>query len=134
MGYSLLHAFGAALDHPGLLMLCVIGDGEAETGALATSWHCNKLINPARDGAVLPVLQLNQYQIANPTLLARISDDEVLNLLAGYGYAPHVVSGEDPASVHQALAATLDVCVKEIADIHHRAMSKVMSRGRRGRC
>ena len=121
LGYSLLHAYGAALDHPDLLVLCVVGDGEAETGALATSWHCNKFINPARDGAVLPVLHLNQYKIANPTLLARISEEELLNLLRGYGYAPHIVSGDDPASVHQAMAATLETCVKEISEIHHRA-------------
>ena len=121
LGYSLLHAYGAALDHPDLLVLCVVGDGEAETGALATSWHCNKFINPARDGAVLPVLHLNQYKIANPTLLARISEEELLNLLRGYGYAPHIVSGDDPASVHQAMAGTLETCVKQIGEIHHRA-------------
>jgi xylulose-5-phosphate/fructose-6-phosphate phosphoketolase len=121
LGYSLLHAFGAALDHPGLQVLCMIGDGEAETGALAASWHCNKFINPARDGAVLPVLHLNQYKIANPTLLARVSDQEVLHLLRGYGYAPRVVSGDDPAAVHQAMAAALEACVQQIAEIQHRA-------------
>jgi xylulose-5-phosphate/fructose-6-phosphate phosphoketolase len=121
LGYSLLHAYGAALDHPGLLVLCMVGDGEAETGALATSWHCNKFLNPARDGAVLPVLHLNQYKIANPTLLARISDEELLSLLRGYGYTPHVVSGTDPASVHQVMAATLETCVNQIAEIHRRA-------------
>jgi xylulose-5-phosphate/fructose-6-phosphate phosphoketolase len=121
LGYSLLHAYGAALDHPGLLVLCVIGDGEAETGPLATSWHGNKFINPARDGAVLPVLHLNQYKIANPTLLARIPDDELLSLLRGYGYAPHVVSGDDPAPLHQAMAAALQACVEQIGEIHRTA-------------
>jgi xylulose-5-phosphate/fructose-6-phosphate phosphoketolase len=121
LGYSLLHAYGAALDHPSLLVLCVVGDGEAETGPLATSWHCNKFLNPARDGAVLPVLHLNQYKIANPTLLARIPRDELLSLLRGYGYAPRVVSGDDPAAVHQSLAAVLESCVEEIGEIHHRA-------------
>jgi xylulose-5-phosphate/fructose-6-phosphate phosphoketolase len=121
LGYSLLHAYGAALDHPGLLVLCMIGDGEAETGALATSWHCNKFINPARDGAVLPVLHLNQYKIANPTLLARIPQEQLLDLLRGYGYEPHLVTGDDPAFVHQAMAAALDTCADRIAEIQHRA-------------
>jgi xylulose-5-phosphate/fructose-6-phosphate phosphoketolase len=121
LGYSLLHAYGAALDHPGLLVLCMIGDGEAETGALATSWHCNKFINPARDGAVLPVLHLNQYKIANPTLLARIPREQLLDLLRGYGYEPHLVTGDDPAFVHQAMAAALDTCADRIAEIQHRA-------------
>ena len=124
LGYSLLHAYGAALDHPDLLVLCVIGDGEAETGPLATSWHCGKFINPARDGAVLPVLHLNQYKIANPTLLARIPEDELLNLLRGYGYAPYVVSGDDPALVHQAMAAALETCVSRIAEIHRTARTQ----------
>jgi len=124
LGYSLLHGYGAALDHPDLLVLCVIGDGEAETGPLATSWHCDKFINPARDGAVLPVLHLNQYKIANPTLLARIPEDELLSLLRGYGYAPHVVSGDDPASVHQAMAAALETCVSRIAEIHRTARTQ----------
>jgi xylulose-5-phosphate/fructose-6-phosphate phosphoketolase len=121
LGYSLLHAYGAALDHPDLLVLCVVGDGEAETGAMATSWHCNKFLNPARDGAVLPVLHLNEYKIANPTLLARISDDELAHLMRGYGYEPRVVSGDDPAPVHQALAAAMDGCVQRIAEIQHLA-------------
>jgi xylulose-5-phosphate/fructose-6-phosphate phosphoketolase len=121
LGYSLLHAYGAVLDHPDLLVICVIGDGEAETGPLATSWHCNKFINPARDGAVLPVLALNQYKIANPTMLARITDDELHSLLTGYGYAPHLVSGDDPASVHQQMAEALGACVDEIAAVQHRA-------------
>jgi xylulose-5-phosphate/fructose-6-phosphate phosphoketolase len=121
LGYSLLHAFGAALDHPGLLVLCMVGDGEAETGALATSWHCNAFINPARDGAVLPVLHLNQYKIANPTLLARIPEEQLLNLMHGYGYEPHVVSGDDPAFVHQAMTAALEACVDRISEIQDQA-------------
>jgi len=121
LGYSLLHAYGAALDHPGLLVLCVVGDGEAETGALATSWHCNKFINPARDGAVLPVLHLNQYKIANPTLLARIPQERLLDLLRGYGYDPHVVSGDDPAVVHQTMATVLETCVNRIGEIQRQA-------------
>jgi len=131
LGYSLLHAYGAALDHPSLLVLCVVGDGEAETGALATSWHCNKFLNPARDGAVLPVLHLNQYKIANPTLLARISHDELLSLLQGYGYAPHMVSGDDPAAVHQSLAAVLETLAatsilrQELPDLHVRVINVV---------
>ena len=128
LGYSLLHAYGAALDHPDLLVLCVIGDGEAETGAMAASWHCNKFLNPARDGAVLPVLHLNEYKIANPTLLARVSDGELDSLLRGYGYTPHVVSGDDPAPVHQALAAALETCVEQIAEIQHRARAGDESR------
>ncbi len=114
LGYSLLHAYGAALDNPDLLVLCVVGDGEAETGPLATSWHANKFLNPARDGAVLPVLHLNQYKIANPTVLARIPEDELVSLLRGYGYAPEVVAGDDPAEVHQAVAAALERCVDRI--------------------
>ena len=121
LGYSLLHAFGAALDHPNLLVLCMVGDGEAETGALATSWHCNKFINPARDGAVLPVLHLNQYKIANPTLLARIPEQQLISLLQGYGYDPHLVSGDDPASVHQATAAALEECLARIGEIQNKA-------------
>jgi xylulose-5-phosphate/fructose-6-phosphate phosphoketolase len=117
LGYSLLHAYGAAFDNPDLVVFCVVGDGEAETGPLATSWHGNKFLNPARDGAVLPVLHLNQYKIANPTLLARIPEQELLDLLRGYGYQPHVVAGDDPAAVHQAMAATLERCLDGIAEI-----------------
>jgi xylulose-5-phosphate/fructose-6-phosphate phosphoketolase len=130
LGYSLLHAFGAVLDRPDLLAVCVVGDGEAETGALATSWHCNKFINPGRDGAVLPVLHLNQYKIANPTLLARITADELASLLTGYGYAPEFVAGDDPSTVHQQLAAALDSCVDRIADIQHRALQDRADRSR----
>ena len=101
LGYSLVHAYGAAFDNPDLIVACVIGDGEAETGALATSWHSNKFLNPARDGAVLPILHLNGFKIANPTVLARISRQELTELLRGYGYDPHFVEGDDPALVHQ---------------------------------
>jgi xylulose-5-phosphate/fructose-6-phosphate phosphoketolase len=121
LGYSLLHAYGAALDNPDLTVFCVVGDGEAETGPLATSWHANKFLNPARDGAVLPILALNQYKIANPTILARIPEPELLELMRGYGYDPHVVSGDDPAAVHQAMAATLDSCLDQIAAAQHAA-------------
>jgi xylulose-5-phosphate/fructose-6-phosphate phosphoketolase len=121
LGYSLLHAYGAALDNADLTVFCVIGDGEAETGPLATSWHANKFLNPARDGAVLPILALNQYKIANPAVLARIPEAELLELLRGYGYAPHVVSGDEPATVHQALAATFDSCLERIAEIRDAA-------------
>ncbi|MGX1804096.1 phosphoketolase family protein [Nocardia sp. NPDC055321] len=115
LGYSLLHAFGAALDNPDLTVFCVIGDGEAETGPLAGSWHANKFLSPARDGAVLPILALNEYKIANPTILARIPRDELESLLRGYGYDPHFVSGSDPGAVHQAMAAALDASLDAIA-------------------
>jgi xylulose-5-phosphate/fructose-6-phosphate phosphoketolase len=121
LGYSLAHAYGAAFDNPDLLVCCVVGDGEAETGALATSWHSNKFLNPARDGAVLPVLHLNGYKIANPTVLARIPQIELRALLEGYGYAPRFVEGHEPATMHQLMAATLDEVTAEIAEIQHRA-------------
>src|SRR3954465_8790868 len=114
LGYSLMHAYGAAFDNRELFVCCVIGDGEAETGPLATSWHSNKFLNPARDGAVLPILHLNGYKIANPTVLARITEDELLQLLRGYGYEPLVVQGDDPLIVHQALAAALDIALAAI--------------------
>jgi xylulose-5-phosphate/fructose-6-phosphate phosphoketolase len=117
LGYSLLHAYGAVLDNPDLLALCVVGDGEAETGPLAASWHSNKFLNPAQDGAVLPVLHLNGYKIANPTVLARISRDELAALLEGYGYAPRFVAGSEPEAMHQLMAATLDAVLDEIASI-----------------
>ena len=117
LGYSLAHAYGAALDNPGLLVACVIGDGEAETGALATSWHSNKFVDPRRDGTVLPILHLNGYKIANPTVLARIPESELLELLRGYGHRPYVVAGDDPAEVHQVMAATLDAVLDEIAEL-----------------
>jgi xylulose-5-phosphate/fructose-6-phosphate phosphoketolase len=121
LGYSLAHAYGAALDNPGLVVACVIGDGEAETGPLAASWHLNKLLDPVGDGAVLPILHLNGYKIANPTILARIGDDELAALLTGYGYTPYLVEGDDPHLVHQQLASTMDSVVDEIAAIQHRA-------------
>jgi xylulose-5-phosphate/fructose-6-phosphate phosphoketolase len=121
LGYSLSHAFGAAFDNPELLVACVIGDGEAETGPLATGWHGNRFLNPASDGAVLPILHLNGYKIANPTLLARIAPEELNELLRGYGYDPRVVEGEEPAAMHQLMAATLDAAVTRIRDIKQRA-------------
>jgi xylulose-5-phosphate/fructose-6-phosphate phosphoketolase len=117
LGYSLAHAFGAAFDNPGLLVACVVGDGEAETGPLAASWHANKFLHPQRDGAVLPILHLNGYKIANPTVLARISEGELVSLLEGYGYRPVIVSGSDPEAVHGDLAAALDDALDQIAEI-----------------
>ena len=121
LGYSLAHAYGAVFDNPGLIAACVIGDGEAETGPLAGSWHSNKFLNPATDGAVLPILHLNGYKIANPTVLARIPDGELTALLEGYGYRVHMVAGDDPRAVHRQLAATLDQVVAEIQAIQQRA-------------
>jgi xylulose-5-phosphate/fructose-6-phosphate phosphoketolase len=121
LGYSLAHAYGAAYDNPDLIVACVIGDGEAETGPLAASWHSSKFLNPATDGAVLPILHLNGYKIANPTVLARIPHEELTALLHGYGYAVHTVAGDDPALVHQQLAATMDTVVGEIRAIWRRA-------------
>ncbi|QVQ51990.1 phosphoketolase family protein [Spiractinospora alimapuensis] len=119
LGYSLTHAYGAAFDNPDLVVACVVGDGEAETGPLAASWHSNKFLNPRRDGAVLPILHLNGYKIANPTVLARIPEDELLSLLSGCGYRPLVVAGDEPQAVHQALAAALDSALDTIAEIQH---------------
>ena len=121
LGYALAHAFGAVLDNPGLVAACVIGDGEAETGALATSWHSNKLLDPVVDGAVLPILHLNGYKIANPTVLARIPESELRSLVEGYGYAMHLVSGDDPADVHRQMAATLDTVLDDIDGIQRAA-------------
>ncbi|SCE72980.1 xylulose-5-phosphate/fructose-6-phosphate phosphoketolase [Micromonospora coriariae] len=123
LGYALSHAYGAAFDHPDLLVACVIGDGEAETGPLAGSWLSNVFLNPARDGAVLPILHLNGYKIANPTVLARIPEADLLGILRGSGYEPYVVAGDDPAQVHRILAATLDRALNEIAAIQRRARS-----------
>jgi xylulose-5-phosphate/fructose-6-phosphate phosphoketolase len=123
LGYSLAHAYGAAFDNPDLLVCCVIGDGEAETGPLAASWHSNKFLDPARDGAVLPILHLNGYKIANPTVLARIPREELASLLEGYGHHPYFVEGDDPEEMHQAMAATLDRVLDEIAGIQRRARS-----------
>jgi xylulose-5-phosphate/fructose-6-phosphate phosphoketolase len=121
LGYSLAHAYGAAFDNPDLLVTCVVGDGEAETGALAASWHSNKFLNPVHDGAVLPILHLNGYKIANPTLLARIGAEELEELFRGYGYHPYLVQGTDPEEVHQLLAGTLDRIVEEIRGIQAEA-------------
>jgi xylulose-5-phosphate/fructose-6-phosphate phosphoketolase len=121
LGYSLAHAHGAAFDNPDLLVCCVVGDGEAETGPLATSWHGNKFLNPARDGVVLPVLHLNGYKIANPTVLARIPEAELLAMLEGCGYRPHVVAGDDPAQMHQQMAAALDRVLDEVGAIQRQA-------------
>ena len=117
LGYSLVHAYGAVFDNPDLIAACVIGDGEAETGPLAASWHSNKFLNPVRDGTVLPILHLNGYKIANPTVLARIGNDELRDLMTGYGYKPHFVEGDDPETMHQLMAATLDTVFDEIAAI-----------------
>jgi xylulose-5-phosphate/fructose-6-phosphate phosphoketolase len=121
LGYSLVHAYGAAFDNPDLLACCVVGDGEAETGPLAASWHSNKFLNPARDGAVLPILHLNGYKIANPTILARIPESELRALLEGYGYAPRFVAGSEPEAMHQLMAAALDEVMAELRAIWRRA-------------
>lgn len=128
LGYALLHAYGAAFDNPDLLVCCVVGDGEAETGALATSWHSNKFLNPARDGAVLPILHLNGYKIANPTILARLDQEELEALFVGYGYKPYFVEGDDPETVHQLLAGTLDTIVAEIQSIQQDARTNGFSK------
>src|SRR5205807_1732813 len=117
LGYALVHAYGAVFDNPDLLACCVVGDGEAETGPLATSWHGNKFLNPARDGAVLPILHLNGYKIASSAVLARISRDELDALFRGYGYKPYLVEGDDPARMHQLMAATLDEILRQIKQI-----------------
>ncbi len=127
LGYSLSHAYGAAFDNPDLLVACVVGDGEAESGPLAASWHSNKFLNPVTDGAVLPILHLNGYKIANPTVLARIPEDELRELLGGYGHKVHFVSGDDPMTVHQQFAATLDSVLDEITDIQRTARSEGFS-------
>ncbi|MFI9561133.1 phosphoketolase [Nonomuraea endophytica] len=115
LGYSLAHAYGAAFDNPGLVVACIVGDGEAETGPLAASWHSNKFLDPTRDGVVLPILHLNGYKIANPAVLARIPEQDLLKLMEGYGYHPHLVSGDDPATMHALMADTLDAVFEEIA-------------------
>jgi len=117
LGYSLAHAYGAALDNPDLTVFCVVGDGEAETGPLAASWHSNKFLNPARDGVVVPILHLNEYKIANPTVLARIPKPELTSLLEGYGHTPYFVEGDDPEEMHQLMSGTLDEVMDEIRRI-----------------
>jgi xylulose-5-phosphate/fructose-6-phosphate phosphoketolase len=128
LGYALSHAYGAAFDNPDLIVACVIGDGEAETGPLATSWHSNKFLNPATDGAVLPILHLNGYKIANPTVLARIPHEELDALLRGYGYAPHFVEGDDPKLMHELMAATLETVLNDIRRIQEDARSSGFAR------
>jgi len=124
LGYAVSHAFGAVFDNPDLIAACVVGDGEAETGPLAASWHSNKFLNPVHDGAVLPILHLNGYKIANPTLLARISHDELENLFIGYGYKPYFVEGSDPGKMHPLMAETLDTAIHEIKEIQKKARTK----------
>jgi xylulose-5-phosphate/fructose-6-phosphate phosphoketolase len=134
LGYALVHAYGAAFDNPNLTIFCVVGDGEAETGPLAASWHSNKFLNPRRDGAVLPVLHLNGYKIANPTVLARIPEQELRELLEGYGHEPIFVSGDDPEAVHQQMAAALDMALDQIAALQNAARAQAArSRGERSR-
>jgi xylulose-5-phosphate/fructose-6-phosphate phosphoketolase len=123
LGYSISHAYGAVFDNPDLIVTCVVGDGEAETGPMAAAWHSNKFLNPQRDGAVLPILHLNGYKIANPTVLARISEDELNKLFIGYGYQPYLVEGNDPKFVHQVMAATLDKALGDIQAIQIEARS-----------
>jgi xylulose-5-phosphate/fructose-6-phosphate phosphoketolase len=130
LGYSLAHAYGAALDNPGLVVACVIGDGEAETGPLAASWHANKFLNPRTDGAVLPILHLNGYKIANPTVLARISREELEALLVGYGYRPHFVEGDDPAVMHPLMASTLEAVLQDIRGIQRAARGEPRGDGK----
>src|SRR5574340_1361506 len=124
LGYALAHAYGAVFDNPGLLACCVVGDGEAETGPLAASWHSNKFLNPARDGAVLPILHLNGYKIAGPTVLARISREELRDLFIGYGYKPYFVEGDEPMVMHRQMADTLEKVMDEINEIQERARKK----------
>ncbi|WP_412520238.1 phosphoketolase family protein [Actinomadura madurae] len=131
LGYSLAHAYGAAFDNPGLVVACIVGDGEAETGPLAASWHSNKFLDPVKDGAVLPILHLNGYKIANPTVLARIPEEELVQLLDGYGYRPFLVSGDEPASMHRKMAAALGQALDEIAEIQHGARTGRASERRR---
>src|ERR1700710_1426345 len=119
LGYSLSHSFGAVFDNPGLIVACVVGDGEAETGPLATAWHSNKFLDPVNDGAVLPILHLNGYKIANPAVLARITRVELEQLLRGYGWTPYFVEGHEPALMHEAMASTLDKAIEEIQRIQH---------------
>jgi xylulose-5-phosphate/fructose-6-phosphate phosphoketolase len=124
LGYSMVHACGAVFDNPDLIACTVVGDGEAETGPLAASWHSNKFLNPARDGAVLPVLHLNGYKIANPTVLARLSDDQLIHFFTGYGYNPHFVEGHEPLAMHQQMAATMDTVINEIRSIQEEARAR----------
>ncbi len=128
LGYALVHAFGAAFDNPDLVVFCVVGDGEAETGPLAASWHSNKFLDPLVDGAVIPILALNGYKIANPTVLDRIPDAELISLFEGYGYAPYIVAGDDPAFVHQAMAEVFDTVLDEVDRIKGAARNGAIER------
>ena len=130
LGYALVHAFGAAFDNPDLVVFAVVGDGEAETGPLAASWHSNKFVNPAVDGTVIPILALNGYKIANPTILARIPETELIELMEGYGYAPHIVAGDDPMAVHERFASTMDEVLDEVDRIKRAARDGVTDRPR----
>src|SRR6476619_2380468 len=132
LGYSLSHSFGAVFDNPELIVACVVGDGEAETGPLATAWHSNKFLDPATDGAVLPILHLNGYKISNPALLARITREELEQLLRGYGWTPYFVEGHEPGLMHEAMAATLDTAVEQIKKSNRRPASTANSRVRAG--
>ncbi len=133
LGYSVSHAYGAAFDNPDLIVTVMVGDGESETGPLATAWHSNKFLNPVRDGAVLPILHLNGYKIANPTILARVSHEELEHLFRGYGYEPFFVEGSDPETMHQAVAATLEHCIQEIRRIQAEARAGTADRATRPR-
>ena len=124
LGYSLSHAFGAAFDNPDLIVACVVGDGEAETGPLATAWQSNKFLNPITDGAVLPILHLNGYKISNPTVLARIEHEELEQFLRGCGWTPHFVEGDEPEEMHQLMAGTLEKAIEDIRQIQSNARSK----------
>jgi xylulose-5-phosphate/fructose-6-phosphate phosphoketolase len=124
LGYSISHAFGAAFDNPDLIVAVMVGDGEAETGPLATAWHSNKFLNPIRDGAVLPILHLNGYKIANPTVLARIPPEQLESLFIGYGYKPYFVEGSDPAAMHRLMAQTLEAVIADIKKIQHQARTQ----------
>src|SRR4051794_17000211 len=128
LGYALSHAYGAAFDNPDLVVAAVVGDGEAETGPLATSWHSTKFVDPRRDGAVLPILHLNGYKIANPTVLARIDEDELTSLMRGYGHTPYVVAGSDPAQMHPLMAETLDTVFEEIEEFRSGARDGTIER------
>lgn len=127
LGYSLAHAFGAVFDNPTLIATCIVGDGESETATLATSWHSNKFLNPITDGAVLPILHLNGYKISNPTILSRISENELKSLFLGYGWKPYIVSGDEHTDMHEKMAATMDACIEEIKNIQLTARSKNIS-------
>src|SRR2546421_6758780 len=134
LGYSLLHAYGAAFDNPDLFVCCVVGDGEAETGPCAASWHSNKFLNPARDGTVLPILHLNGYKIAGPTVLARLPNEELTDLFLGYGYKPYFVEGDQPEIVHQLMAGMLETIMDEIRNIQHDVGKNGFRQRRAGYC